>query len=131
MKRKLNLNVSTHLLILIILSILTIFLFFKFSTEDSYITYRYAQNIVDGHGFSYNPDEDFLGTTAPFYGLLLALFGFLGLPIPYTSGILSVLSLGLTAILLSFDVEKGLPLGGFAERVVHVIKSMVPSDFRK
>ncbi|MFC2166789.1 hypothetical protein ACFLQZ_02370 [Acidobacteriota bacterium] len=113
MKRKKPTNVSIHLFILITLSILTIFLFFKFSTEDSYITYRYAQNIVDGNGFFYNPGEEFLGTTAPFYGLILAFFGFLGFSIPSASGILSALSLSLTVLLLYLlTLRKGYPLVG-------------------
>jgi len=80
-------DITIHFLVLIGLSILTIILFYKFSTEDSYITYRYAQNLVDGHGFVYNPGEEFLGTTAPLYGLILAFFGFLGLPIPTVGGV--------------------------------------------
>lgn len=113
MKRKKQLKIYAHLLILLILSILTIFLFSKFSTEDSYITYRYAQNFADGKGFFYNPGEEFLGTTAPFYGLILSLFGVLGFSIPLTSGILSVLSLSLTVFLLYLlTLKKGYPLVG-------------------
>lgn len=111
MKRKKH--IYAHLLILLTLSILTIFLFFKFSTEDSYITYRYAKNLADGNGFYYNPGEAYLGTTTPFYGLILAFFGSLGLSIPYTSGILSALSLSLTALLLYLlTLKKGYPLVG-------------------
>lgn len=111
MKRKKHIYV--HLLILFTLSILTIVLFFKFSTEDSYITYRYANNLAEGKGFYYNPGEEYLGTTAPFYGLILAFLGSLGLPIPYTSGILSALSLSLTVILLYLlTLKKGYPWVG-------------------
>ena len=108
-----NRNISFHLFILIFLSLLTIFLFFKFSTEDSYITYRYAKNLVNGKGFVYNQSEKFLGTTAPFYGLLLAFFGFLGFNIPTIGGLLSTFSLGLTAILIYLlTLRKGYPLVG-------------------
>lgn len=107
-------DIMIHFLVLIGLSILTIILFFKFSTEDSYITYRYAQNLVDGYGFVYNPGEEFLGTTAPFYGLLLAFFGLLGLPIPSVGGILSAFSLGMSVILLYLlTLKKGHPWVGF------------------
>lgn len=41
--------------------------------DDAYITYRYVQNIVSGHGFVYNLGEQVLGTTTPFYTLLLAV----------------------------------------------------------
>ena len=42
------------------------------SYDDAYITFRYARNIASGNGFVYNLGEQFLGTTTPFYTLLLA-----------------------------------------------------------
>jgi len=103
-----------YLFILISLSLLTILLFFKFSTEDSFITYRYAKNLIDGHGFVYNQNEPFLGTTAPFYALILAFFGLLGFNIPYFSGCLSVFSLGMSLVIIYFlTLKKGYPLVGF------------------
>lgn len=103
-----------HLLILVALSVLTVFLFHPFSTEDSYITYRYAQNLVEGHGFVYNQGEKYLGTTAPFYALLLSFFGFLGFSIPTIGGILSAVSLGLTLIILYLlTLRRSYPWVGF------------------
>jgi len=43
--------------------------------DDSYITFRYAQNLLSGQGFSYNPGEAVLGTTTPLYTLLMAGLG--------------------------------------------------------
>jgi len=40
--------------------------------DDAYITFRYARNISQGQGFSYNPGEHVQGTTTPLYTLLLA-----------------------------------------------------------
>ena len=40
--------------------------------DDAYITFRYARNIADGHGFVYNPGQPVLGTTTPLYTLVLA-----------------------------------------------------------
>ena len=40
------------------------------SYDDAFITYRYAYNLATGQGFVYNPGEWFMGTTAPFYGML-------------------------------------------------------------
>jgi hypothetical protein len=40
--------------------------------DDAYITFRYARNIAEGHGFVYNPGQHVLGTTTPLYTLLLA-----------------------------------------------------------
>ncbi len=40
--------------------------------DDSYITFRYARNLLAGQGFVYNPGEHVLGTTTPVYTLLMA-----------------------------------------------------------
>lgn len=45
--------------------------------DDSYITFRYAQNILDGNGFVYNPGERVMGTTTPLYTMLMVLSGWL------------------------------------------------------
>ena len=47
--------------------------------DDAFITFRYARNLALGHGFVYNPGEWVLGTTAPAFGLLLAIPHLLGL----------------------------------------------------
>jgi hypothetical protein len=41
--------------------------------DDSYITYRYARNLLAGEGFVFNPGERVLGTTTPLYTSLMAL----------------------------------------------------------
>lgn len=69
-------------------------------TDDPYITYRYAQNIVQGTGFVFNAGERVLSTTTPLYALALALFGFLRADIPVMGYWLSVASLGIAAFLL-------------------------------
>lgn len=48
------------------------------TTEDAFITLRYAENVAGGHGFVYNPGERVLGTTTPLYTLYLALASWLG-----------------------------------------------------
>ncbi len=54
------------------------------TADDSFITFRYAENIASGKGFVYNPGERVLGTSTPLYTLLLALLVKLGMPIlPY------------------------------------------------
>ena len=107
-------QIAVHLLILTLLAILTITLFFRFSTEDSYITYRYAENLAKGKGFVYNEGEKVLGTSAPFYAFILAFFGLLGFSIPHVGGILSAFSLGASLILVYLlSLKKGYPLIGF------------------
>jgi hypothetical protein len=67
--------------------------------EDAYITYRYASNVAQGHGFVFNPGERVFGTTTPLYTLLLALLAWLGLPIPETSETIYALGLAVTGVL--------------------------------
>ncbi len=45
--------------------------------DDAFITYRYAQNFRQGLGLVYNPGEWVLGTTTPFFALLIGIVGFL------------------------------------------------------
>jgi arabinofuranosyltransferase len=44
--------------------------------DDAFITFRYARNVVHGAGFVYNAGERVLGTTTPFYTLLMAGLSF-------------------------------------------------------
>ena len=56
-----------------------VWLWFGLSTrialEDAFITFRYARNLAEGHGFVYNVGERVLGTTAPLQTMLLAALG--------------------------------------------------------
>lgn len=67
------------------------------SYDDGYITYRYADNLVHGRGFSFNPGEKVLGTSAPGYGLVLA-----GLTIPLRSTGVGVDAVGAAIFLTGF-----------------------------
>lgn len=42
------------------------------NVDDSFITFRYARNLVEGHGFVYNEGVRTLGTTTPLYTLIMA-----------------------------------------------------------
>ncbi|HEY7253387.1 MAG TPA: hypothetical protein VIG37_23015 [Methylomirabilota bacterium] len=65
----------------------------RLGLDDAYITYQYARNIAQGHGFVFNAtDRPSLGTSAPLYALLLAAGGFLGLGIPPLSIALGIAS---------------------------------------
>lgn len=72
--------------------------------DDAFITFRYARNILAGNGFVYNPGEHVLGTTTPFYTILLTGMGaFLGgtqAPFPQIALTLNALADGLTAVML-------------------------------
>ena len=68
--------------------------------DDAFITYRYAVNLANGHGFVYNPGEAVLSTTAPLYGLLLAGLAWLGADVPSASNVLGAASAGAGGLLL-------------------------------
>lgn len=67
------------LLVLFFLSLAARIPFTAATTDDAFITYRYAENLLAGEGFVYNAGEHILGVTTPLYTLLLALCGLLGL----------------------------------------------------
>jgi arabinofuranosyltransferase len=71
--------------------------------DDSYITYRYADNIIRGLGFVYNPGEFVLGVTTPLWVLILAVVGFLGVEVPGAAIVLGIL-FDVASVLLLFEV---------------------------
>jgi hypothetical protein len=72
--------------------------------DDSFITYRYARNILAGNGFVFNPGEPVLGTTTPLYTLALVLlaipFGGVQANFPIISYVFNALIDGATCLLL-------------------------------
>jgi hypothetical protein len=84
-----------------------------FHTDDAFITFTYAQNLLDGHGLVFHPGEYVLGTTSPAYAVLLAAGGALAPTIPIAAlflGWLSFAVLGLGLYLIFETVHRG---GGF------------------
>lgn len=55
-----------------------------YTTDDALITFRYAENLVEGNGFVYNIGQRVLGTTTPLFTLLLS--GLLSIGIPCLAG---------------------------------------------
>lgn len=68
--------------------------------DDPYITFRYAKNLLSGHGFVYNPGQRILSTTAPLYAILLAGLGLAWPNIAAVSNAVSASALVLSAGLL-------------------------------
>ena len=72
--------------------------------DDSFITFRYARNILAGEGFVYNPGEAVMGTTTPLYTLLMAALGSVSggedAPFAILAMVVNALADGLTAFLL-------------------------------
>lgn len=94
--------------------------------DDSYITYRYARNILAGNGFVYNPGERVLGTTTPLYTFLMtglaAISGGVNAPFPQISWIVNSVFDALTCLLL-VGIGKSLksPLAGTGAALVWAI----------
>jgi hypothetical protein len=72
--------------------------------DDSFITFRYARNILAGDGFVYNPGAQVLGTTTPLYTfsmvILGALTGGVNAPFPWLALVLNTIADTLTCVLL-------------------------------
>ncbi len=79
------------------------------TSDDFYITYRYARNLAQGHGFVFNPGERVFGTTDPGLGLLLAALHFsTRLPVPLLGAVVFSASLvGVATILLLEGWSRG------------------------
>jgi hypothetical protein len=61
------------ILVALVGALVSFFTFADFLFEDSYITLRYATHLAAGRGLVFQPGEMVLGTSAPFWAMLLAL----------------------------------------------------------
>ncbi len=94
--------------------------------DDSFITYRYARNILSGNGFVYNPGERVMGTTTPLFTFLMVALGSLTggaqAPFPYLSMGINMLADAATCILLwRLGKRAGSELAGAAAGLVWAI----------
>jgi len=71
-----------------------------FVADDALITYRYAENLIQGHGLVYNIGEKVLGTTTPLLTLLIAIFIKIGVTPTLFSPILNICCDAVSAILI-------------------------------
>ncbi len=76
--------------------------------DDAFITFRYSRNIVEGHGFVYNPGMQTLGTTTPLFTLLMAGTGWLtgSANYPWFALIASAAADAASAVLLALLVRR-------------------------
>jgi hypothetical protein len=72
--------------------------------DDSFITFRYAQNILAGEGFVYNPGEPIMGTTTPLYTFVMVVLGAVSggtqAPFPEIAMLVNAIADGIAAALL-------------------------------
>jgi arabinofuranosyltransferase len=83
---------SVELAVLVMLSLLMMVsaLWLSFSQDDAFIIYRYASNLLHGHGLVYNSGEWVEGYTCPLWVLILAAIGSVGLNMAVWSQVLGV-----------------------------------------
>jgi hypothetical protein len=79
------------------------------TTDDGFITYRYARNLAEGEGLVFNPGERHLGTTAPGLAVVLGVFAAMLTidVIPWLSGLLALASLVGALALLARRLRPG------------------------
>ncbi len=71
-----------------------------FTADDAFITFRYAENIAAGLGYVYNESQAVQGTTTPLFTLILALCSIVRIPLQSAALFVSILSAGLTGVVL-------------------------------
>jgi arabinofuranosyltransferase len=97
--------------------------------DDAYITFRYARNILLGHGLVYNPGEAVLGTTTPLYAFLLSLLawisGGVNADFPGIALIINTIADAMTCLLIYLlAYEFGHPRTGFATALIWAVSPM-------
>jgi arabinofuranosyltransferase len=99
------LSIGKRATLLILFSICILFLLnvyrYNFISDDSFITLRYARNLVQGEGLVFNPGERVEGFTSMLWTLLLSLCGLIGIDLLAAARILGVVA-GLTTIILTY-----------------------------
>ena len=79
--------------------------FIPFTTDDAFISFRYAENLLAGHGLVYNPGERVEGFSNLLWVLLIAALWGPGIDPVAASKVLGILS-GLLAVVLAIDTLK-------------------------
>ncbi|MBI4319146.1 MAG: hypothetical protein HY675_11705 [Chloroflexi bacterium] len=81
--------------------------FWGMMQDDTYIHLRFARNLLNGYGMSFNPGELTYGDTSPLWVALLAALGFLGADLEAAAKTLS-LFFGLVSVAIFHLVARGL-----------------------
>jgi arabinofuranosyltransferase len=76
----------------------------KFVQDDSYITFRYVENFINGHGLVFNIGEKVEGYTNFLWLILLSVFALLGMNIIDISQYLSV-GFGVMTLIMTYKVS--------------------------
>jgi len=88
-------QVVRYLLLPVLLLLLLLAYWNRFVQDDAFISFRYASNLVQGHGLTWNPGERVEGYTNFLWTLLMALPLALGRePVPFALGLGLLCTLG-------------------------------------
>jgi len=102
-----------HLLILILIGISVVF-YFSFTAEDAYITYRYAENLVNTGSLVYNEGEPINAMTSPLHAVLSAALFFVTGNTVLSNKIVSLVLLFVSALLVWYRYRKYLQFQALA-----------------
>jgi hypothetical protein len=92
------------------------------AVDDAFITYRYAHNLATGNGFTYNPGQQVLSTTAPLYALLLAAGSLVWPDLPALANALSAAAIWMgAALLLALGCREKTPGVGALAALLYVL----------
>jgi arabinofuranosyltransferase len=103
MKKETTRNLIILILICIVFIIQSISL--EYTQDDAYISYRYVENFVEGHGLVFNYGERVEGYTNFLWIMILSIAISIGLPILLTSQILGVI-FGVGTLIISYLLSK-------------------------
>ncbi|MGI8586224.1 MAG: hypothetical protein ACR2M0_00855 [Chloroflexia bacterium] len=102
----------------------------SFLPDDSYITYRYSQNLLAGHGMVFNLGERVLSTTTPLYTLLLVAAGVVWPDLPTTSHILSLAALfGGAMALYALLARHGKAVAGLMLAALYILNPLTAAVY--
>ncbi|PKK84913.1 MAG: hypothetical protein CVT49_01800 [candidate division Zixibacteria bacterium HGW-Zixibacteria-1] len=80
-----------YFLVSILIFLIFSAVFWSYSIDDAFVTFRYAENFADGHGLTFNPgDRPVEGYSNFLWLLILSLAYLIGLPTYFTAKILGV-----------------------------------------
>lgn len=111
------------------LTVLALFLagiyFFHYFPDDTFITLRYARNVIRGDGFVFNPGVRLEGYTNFFWLVIVVLAGKLGAPLIASARVLG-LTFSIATLFLSYAAARRYSVGKTNERWSDSLGSFLP-----
>jgi hypothetical protein len=95
--------------------------------DDAAITFRYAERIASGRGFTYNNGDRTNGASAPLYTLILAALHWLGIDLEFAAKAIGVLVYASTCALVAYIARR---IGGLVAGVVALVFIATCLDFQ-